>query len=91
MLTRVTERVSILEGRSTVTEKVKTEPLRHHAFNILANQGMVLVEAPGVVATIGIEAAFILSDQLLAACASAPLQRHRALDQAPISGPSNLA
>lgn len=67
-----------------------TEPLRYDAFNILANEGMVLVEAPGVVATIGIEAAFILSDQLLAACASARLQRHRALDQAPISGPSNL-
>lgn len=67
-----------------------TEPLRHDAFNISANEGMVLVDAPGVVATIGIEAAFILSDQPLAACASARLQRHRALDQAPICGPSNL-
>jgi hypothetical protein len=66
------------------------EPLRQDAFNISANERMVLVEAPVVVATIGIEAAFILSDQLLAACASARLQRHRALDQAPISGLSNL-
>jgi hypothetical protein len=67
-----------------------TEPLRHDAFNISANEGMALVEAPGIVATIGIEAAFILSDQLLAACASARLQRDRALDLAPISDPSNL-
>lgn len=66
-----------------------TEPLRRDALNILASEGMVLVEGPGVAATIDIEAASCLSDQLLAACGSARLQQHRAIGQAPNSGRSS--
>lgn len=53
-----------------------TEALKHQAFRISASEGMVLVEAPGVVATLDVDAASILSDQLLAACGSARLQQH---------------
>lgn len=66
-----------------------TAPLSCEAFNVSASEGMVLVEAPGVVATIDIEAASTLSDQLLSACGSARLQQHRAICQAPNSGPSS--
>lgn len=66
-----------------------TEPLRRDALNILASEGMVLVEGPGIAATIDVEAASGLCDQLLAACGSARLQQHRAIGQAPNSGPSS--
>lgn len=66
-----------------------TEALRREAFSISASEGMVLVEAPGVVATLDVEAASLLSDQLLAACGTARLQQHRAVGQAPNSGPSS--
>ncbi len=56
---------------------------------ISASEGMVLVEAPGVVATLDVEAASILSDRLLAACATARVQQHAAIGQAPNSGPSS--
>lgn len=65
-----------------------TDALRPEAFTISASEGMVLVEAPGVVATLDIDAALLLSDQLLAACGSAGLQKHAAIGHAPNSGPS---
>lgn len=64
------------------------ETLRAKAFNITAFEGSVVVEAPGLVATLDVEAASFLSDQLLAACGSARLQQHAAIGQAPNSGPS---
>jgi hypothetical protein len=42
---------------------------------------MVLVEAPGVVATLDVEAASLLSDQLLAACGMARIQQHAEINQ----------
>lgn len=65
------------------------DTLRPDSFEITAFEGRVLVEAPGVVATLDVEAASVLSDQLLAACGAARLQQHRAVGQAPISGPSS--
>ena len=64
------------------------ETLLPGAFEITASEGRVLIEAPGVVATLDVEAASTLSDQL-AACGSARLQQHRAVGQAPNSGPSS--
>lgn len=58
------------------------ETLRPDAFEITANEGRVLLEAPGVVATLDVEAASALSDQLLAASGIARLQQHAAIDQA---------
>ncbi len=63
------------------------ETLRPDAFEITATEGRVLIEAPGVVATLDVDAASTLSDQLLAACGVARLQQHAAIDQAPNSGP----
>lgn len=68
-----------------------TEALKHQAFRISASEGMVLVEAPGVVATLDVDAASILSDQLLAACGSARLQQHAAIDQLSQPGSSSKA
>ena len=65
------------------------ETLRPGAFEITAFEGRVLIEAPGVVATLDVEAVSTLSDQLLAACGSARLQQHRAVGQAPNSEPSS--
>ncbi|MES3154452.1 hypothetical protein [Sphingomonas faeni] len=59
------------------------ETLRPDAFKITASEGTVLVEAPGVVATLDVEAASTLSDQLLGACGAARLQQHRAINPAP--------
>ena len=58
------------------------ETLPAEAFNITAFEGKVLVEALGVVATVDVETASFLSDQLLAACGSARLQQHRAINPA---------
>jgi len=63
--------------------------LRPDEFAITAFEGRVLVEAPGIVATLDVEAASLLSDRLLAACGSARLQQHAAIGQAPNSGPSS--
>lgn len=57
------------------------ETLRPDAFEITAVEGRVLIEAPGVVATLDVEAASTLSDQLLAACGTARLQQRRAIGQ----------
>ena len=62
--------------------------LRPDAFEITAFEGRVLVEAPGVVATLDVEAASLLSDQLLAACGAARLQQRAAIGHAPNSEPS---
>ncbi len=50
---------------------------------------MVLIEAPGVVATLDVEAASVLSDQLLAACGTARLDQHGAFGQALKAGPAS--
>lgn len=65
------------------------EVLPPEAFTISASEGMVLVEAPGVVATLDVGAASALSDCLLAACGTARLQQHAAIGQAPYSEPSS--
>ncbi|RYF19411.1 MAG: hypothetical protein EOO77_10215 [Oxalobacteraceae bacterium] len=57
------------------------ETLRPEVFNITAFEGNVLVEALGLVATLDVEAASSLSDQLLAACGLAWLQQHAAVGQ----------
>jgi len=62
------------------------ETLRPDAFEITAFEGRVLVEAPGLVATLDAEAASLLSDRLLAACASARLHQHASIDRASSSG-----
>jgi hypothetical protein len=67
------------------------EVLRPEAFVITASDGRVLVDAPGLAATLDVETASLLSDQLLAACSSARLQQHAAIDQAPNSGLSSSA
>ena len=58
------------------------ETLPAEAFNITAFEGKVLVEAPGVIATVDVETASFLSEQLLVACGSARLQQHRAINPA---------
>ena len=58
------------------------ETLPPEAFNVAAFEGKVLIEALGVVATVDVETASFLSDQLLAACGSARLQQHRAINPA---------
>jgi hypothetical protein len=63
-----------------------TEALRRQAFSISASEGMVLIEAPGVVATLDVEAASFLSDQLLGACSMARLQQHAAIEDPPEPG-----
>ena len=64
------------------------ETLRPDAFEVTAFEGRVLVEAPGLVATLDVEAASLLSDRLLAACGSARLQQHASIDRASGSGSS---
>ena len=66
-----------------------SETLRREAFSISASEGTVLIEAPGVAATLDIDAASFLADELLAACGVARLQQRRTLGQAPNSGPSS--
>ncbi|RYF04462.1 MAG: hypothetical protein EOO77_29605 [Oxalobacteraceae bacterium] len=68
-----------------------SETLRREAFSISASEGMVLVEAPGVVATLDVEAASLLSDLLLAACGFARLQQHRAISGAQATGPTSAS
>jgi hypothetical protein len=62
-----------------------SETAHRDAFIISASEGMVLVEAPGLVATVDIDAASLLSGQLLAA----RLQQHAAVRQESNSGPSS--
>ena len=44
------------------------DTLRPDSFEITAFEGRVLVEAPGLAATLDVEAASLLSDLLLGAC-----------------------
>ncbi|MBD8621050.1 hypothetical protein IFT67_19220 [Sphingomonas sp. CFBP 13728] len=55
------------------------ETLLADAFEVTASEGRVLIEAPGFAATLDVDAAAILSDQLLAACSAARLQQHAAI------------
>jgi hypothetical protein len=61
--------------------------LRRKILNVSANEGRVLIDGPGVAVTLDIEAASVLSDQLLAGCISARRQQRDAIGQAPDSGP----
>ena len=63
--------------------------LRPEILNVFANEGRVLIDGPGLAVTFDIEAASILSDQLLAGCTSARRQQRDAIGQAPYSGPSS--
>jgi hypothetical protein len=46
--------------------------LRPEILNVSANEGRVLIDGPGVAVTLDIEAASVLSDQLLAGHLGAP-------------------
>ncbi|MEG8022733.1 hypothetical protein [Sphingomonas aerolata] len=61
--------------------------LRPDIVNVSANEGMVLIDGPGVAVTLDIEAASVLSDQLLAGCTSARRQQRDAIGQVPHSDP----
>lgn len=63
--------------------------LRPKALSVSANEGMVLIDGPGLAVTLDIEAASALSDQLLAGCTLARQQKRAAIGQAPHSGPSS--
>jgi hypothetical protein len=63
--------------------------LRPEILNVSATEGRVLIDGPGVAVTLDIEAASVLSDQLLAGCTSARRQQRDAIGQAPHSGPSS--
>ena len=64
--------------------------LRPEILNVSGNEGMVLIDGPGVAVTLDIDAASALSDQLLAGCTLARQQQRAAIGQAPHSGPSSL-
>jgi len=61
--------------------------LRPEILNVSANEGRVLIDGPGVAVTLDIEAASVLSDQLLAGCTSARRQQRDAIGQVPLSDP----
>lgn len=61
---------------------------RPEVLSVSANEGMVLIDGPGLAVTLDIEAASVLSNQLLAGCTSARRQQRDAIGQAPHSGPS---
>ena len=45
--------------------------LRPEVLSVTANEGRVLIDAPGLAVTLDIEPASFLSDELLAGCAAA--------------------
>jgi len=55
--------------------------LRPEILSVSANEGRVLIDAPGLAVTLDIETASFLSDELLARCASARRQQHAAIAQ----------
>jgi len=61
--------------------------LRPDIVNVSANEGRVLIDGPGVAVTLDIEAASVLSDQLLAGCTSARRQQRDAIGRVPHSDP----
>ena len=62
--------------------------LRPEILNVSANEGRVLIDAPGLAVTLDIKAASVLSDQLLAGCSSARRQKRDAIGQADQPCPS---
>ena len=64
--------------------------LRPEVLSVSANEGMVLIDGPGLAITLDIEAASALSDQLLAGCTLARQQQRAAIGQAPHSGAFSL-
>jgi hypothetical protein len=64
--------------------------LRPEVLSVSANEGLVLIDGPGLAVTLDIEAASALSDQLLAECTLARQQQRAAIGQAPRSDPSSL-
>ncbi|MEG8029377.1 hypothetical protein [Sphingomonas aerolata] len=65
--------------------------LRPEILNVSANEGRVLIDGPGVAVTLDIEAASVLSDQLLAGRTSARRQQRDAIGQVPHSDPCSPA
>lgn len=61
--------------------------LRAEVLYVSANEGLVLIDGPGLAVTLDIEAASALSDQLLAGCTLARQQQRAAIGQAPHSDP----
>ncbi|RZL84813.1 MAG: hypothetical protein EOP66_02325 [Sphingomonas sp.] len=57
------------------------ETLRPATFEITAFEGRVLIETPGNAATLDVDGTSLLSDSLLAACGSARLQQHAAIEE----------
>ena len=55
--------------------------LRPEILSVSANEGGVLIDAPGLAVTLDIETASFLSDELLAGCASARRQQHATIAQ----------
>ena len=60
--------------------------LRPEVLSVSANEGMVLIDGPGLAVTLDIEAASALSDQLLAGCALARQQKRALMGQTHHSG-----
>jgi len=65
--------------------------LRAEVLYVSANEGLVLIDSPGLAVTLDIEAASALSDQLLAGCTLPRRQQRAAIGQAPQSGPCPLS
>jgi len=63
--------------------------LRAEVLYVSANEGLVLIDGPGLAVTLDIEAASALSDQLLAGCTLARKQKRAAISQVAHSGPSS--
>ena len=64
--------------------------LRPEDLSVSANEGLVLIDGPGLAVTLDIEAASALSDQLLAGCTLARQQQRASIGQARHSDPSSL-
>jgi hypothetical protein len=64
--------------------------LRTEDLSVSANEGMVLIDGPGLAVTLDIEAASALSDQLLAGCTLARQQQRAAIGQVAHSESSPL-
>ena len=55
--------------------------LRPEILSVSANEGGVLIDAPGLAVTLDIETASFISDELLAECTSARRQQHATVAQ----------
>ena len=63
--------------------------LRAEVLYVSANEGLVLIDGPGLAVTLDIEAASALSDQLLAGFTLARKQKRAVISQVAHSGPSS--